>query len=79
MVMSEAEAAGPTIGRDHSFEVTTWSKCSGYKNGAKQSMTVHAVIVTPRNLFVVFGLEDLATTIKAVWADVMTQVSLTRS
>ena len=38
---------------------------SGYKNGAKQSKTVHAVVAASRKLFVVFGLENLATTIVA--------------
>ena len=51
---------------------------SGYKNGAKQSKTVHAVVAASRKLFVVFGLENLATTIEAVRANVMTQMCLTR-
>ena len=49
---------------------------SGYKNGAKQSMTVHAVIAASSKLFVVLGLENLAATIKAVRANVVTEVGL---
>jgi hypothetical protein len=40
-------------------------------------MTVHAVIAASRRLFVVLGLENLAATVKAVGAYVVTKVSLT--
>lgn len=56
------------------FRYFIWAK----KNGVKW-ITCTAALLNKNNLFVVLSLQYFATTIKAIWADVVTQMRFTCS
>lgn len=47
------------------------------KNGAKSELTRRFLRLNDKKLFVVFGFQNFTTTVKAVWADVVTQMRFT--